>query len=352
MTEPTAAPLDPPVTEPAERQWAEARPPHLPDTVTRVPWMVWPFVVLALVQAYAAWRGWVDQGANAGFLVPTLRIAAADLASVLIGAAFFVRHPDGLRRLPLIAFAVTLFAVQEALLLASGPLSTVFDSLTPADAATPFFVPLAYAYSLLAAAIGIFAVLYLARGLGEARRTMDEGSMRGLTIGLVLVVVTYGVLGTASIIRSDFEVSPLNVLLVGVAIGTSVISLLAWSALIVVSLAGWLGGEEPRLGWLLAALSGAAFLLAQVVIVVAELIIPVVSPRGDTAWLGEALGLLFQLGSIVLLVAFVLGLPSTAETAWTDLDHADDEPGGDDADRRDAVEPSPSPVDVAAGPVV
>ena len=136
MTEPTAAPLEPSGGTVAQEAWDEPRGPHLPDAITRQSWLVWPFLLLIAIEVAVAWRSWLDEGTNIGLLVPIVREGIADVAAVGLGAAFFWRHPDGLRRLPLIAFSVILFAAQEVLRLLGGPLQDVFARLTPADEAT------------------------------------------------------------------------------------------------------------------------------------------------------------------------------------------------------------------------
>ena len=88
--------------------WEEPRPPHLPDAVSGVsPWAI-PFVVLAAIQVLAGWLEWKAQGdlGDPGYGVSiALGIVPAACIS-LLGAALLIRHPDALRRLPMLVFGV------------------------------------------------------------------------------------------------------------------------------------------------------------------------------------------------------------------------------------------------------
>ncbi len=85
--------------------------------------------------------------------------------------------------------------------------------------------------------------------------------MRGLSVVLVLVSLTTAALGL--VVVRGIPLTTLNLLAVGASIALQAIVLLAWSAIIVIALAGWLAAERPTSGWLLAAGAGATAVIGQ-----------------------------------------------------------------------------------------
>lgn len=87
-------------------------------------------------------------------------------------------------------------------------------------------------------------------------------------------------------------------------------STLAWSYLLVVSLAGFIAGEAPRLGWALATMAAVSFVGIRVVIAL-PLGLDATTGAGQAAI--AVLGYASMLGWLALLAAFVVGLPATGD---------------------------------------
>ena len=155
--------------------WEEARPPHLPDALTRLsPWLM-PFLLLAGLEVVAGWLEWSvrwqpqDAATAAWIIVNRL----PGVCAMLLGAALFWRRPDAHRTVPMIVLGVVLLAAAALLRLASVPLADVFGELTPPSEELPVLVPLQVAFDTFVMLVNIFAVLYVARGLAAARRFED-----------------------------------------------------------------------------------------------------------------------------------------------------------------------------------
>jgi hypothetical protein len=144
-------------------EWEEPRGPHLPDTLTRVPLAVWPFVAFAIALAYITvdrnWTGRiVDQPALPSFVLSLIPIVAMPLA----GAALFLRHPHAWSRHRPVALAVILLTAQTVVQVAT-PIA--FDLIAPSDPLAdpslddvyPWF---SWALGLLSSAIGLLGVAY------------------------------------------------------------------------------------------------------------------------------------------------------------------------------------------------
>ena len=88
--------------EPAEESvtaaWEEARGPHLPDRITAIPVMVWPFLALTAVVVYVQSRLYAGVPFDASIVVAAGLGIARSAAMTLIGAALLVRHPDAWAR--------------------------------------------------------------------------------------------------------------------------------------------------------------------------------------------------------------------------------------------------------------
>lgn len=297
--------------------WEEPRPPHLPDTLTRVSRWVVPFVLLAAVQVNAAWLDWAVQGdlrdPNAVELIVVQWLPG--VCASLLGAALFYRHPDAHRRLPMLVVGAVLLNVVALMRLGSDPLNRALADATPASADGFGFVFFwSGIYGAAITVVGIFAALYIARALAGARRVADVVSGRVLGIALIALVAVASVVSLAPYLTlpdaSRAEVlTPVNVLdLILAKIDT-----LAWAYLFVIAFGGWIAGERPRIGWLLVALGAVIDVIFLVVLVVSGLI--------DLSGGGFLLLMLTWLGIarwVFLLAAFALGLPSTEGATVSD----------------------------------
>jgi len=290
----------------------EARGPHLPDAMTRLsPW-VWPFVVAALVQAMLAWQQLTGRGVPPGLEdVYQVKFRIDNVLVSLLGAALFIRHPDARRSLPLLAFGLGLLTLGPLLGEVDGPITQFIDSLAPSGEAFSGLSPAVIAYHLFTSLIAIAAVLYLGVGLADARRRprhRGERSVLALVmfIGIATVAVTLIPFGTGRL-----PVTPYEWVLLGIGFVVSLLHTLAWSYVIAVAFGGWMAGEAPHLAWGIALVASAIGLMIRVIntlfIVVASLSEPIPSD------LLPLVGVAATLSWLLLLVAFALGLPATAD---------------------------------------
>jgi hypothetical protein len=307
MTEPTGHTID-------GTPWEEPRPPHLPARLTSITPLVLPFL---LVAAYQVWALWVEQppqitlSARLDYWIAARHEFAAIAASVL-GAALFFRHPDARSTLPQMASGVFLLLIAQFMDLATpilDPLFVTFDA--PSDLA--YYSALAQAYSLLTSLVSAFGLVYLARGLSAARRHEDVVSVRSLAVPLVVIAVVssaithIGWVGGALGVSTEF-VSSAFVAQFAASWVIGLVGTLAWSYLFVVAIVGWLGHEPPRLGWRLAALGAGLALLARLLAPITALM---------STWpellfrVFDTLAMAALFGWVLLVVALVVGLPST-----------------------------------------
>jgi len=305
MIEPTGQTID-------GTPWEEPRPPHLPDRLASMPWLAWPFLILAAVLAGVAWPRVQDVLAAGGpYAIWSIVTQLDPIATVLLGAALFWRHPDAARELPRIAVGVALLAVGEILRLIAEPLAPILATITPPTEALPLFVPLGSAFAAFATSIGLFGLVYLVRGLDEARRFEDEGSLRRIAIPLVALGLAIGI---GKFVRLG-QVPVDDTLTVGTVVAVSLIlstlDLLAWVYLIVICARGWRSGDAPSRGWLAAMLAGVCVMVAAVLTTAIELLVSTPSEASFMVYL--AFASIGTVGWILLLIAFGLGLPSTME---------------------------------------
>lgn len=318
MSEPTAEPMD------AADAWPEARPPHLPDRLTAVPWMAWPYVAVAVVLLATALPRVQDVFAPGGFSLLHLIFELEPTVVALLGAALFWRHPDALRTLPRVVMGVTLLAASEVLRALAPALADAFATITPAPEALPFFVPLSTAYNAFATVVGLFGLVYLARGLADARRLEDGESSRSITVAVVILALLLGVAQWSTIGDVPADSSMTIGTLVAVSLGLTTLYLLAWGYLTLTVGRGWLAGEVPTRAWLVATLGGVSLFVSTIVLAILEWV--VIAPTNPVFIIAQVASSLRIAASVLLLVAFALGLPSTAEEALDEaLDVALDE---------------------------
>jgi hypothetical protein len=291
--------------------WEEPRPPHLPDRLTSIsPWVL-PFLVVVAFQLWAFWldRPFGTDDRSALEYLLDLRYQFTEVAGSLIGLALFLRHPDARTTLPQIAKGAIVLLLAQVMGLLEPTLDPVFVSLAPPSEDSFYFSPLHEAYSILTSLVAVFGIAFLASGLSDARRYKSTGTVRGLAPVLVIAAIVSTAVSMLELTAAEFEYSPA---MVGTILGTLVARFLlrlALAYLVVVSLAGWLAQEGPRLAWRLAAI-GATLLLLQ------ALIAPFIgwlslSQEGLLAVLRLVQEGVF-VGWVLLVVAFALGLPSTA----------------------------------------
>ena len=321
MIEPTGQTID-------GSPWEEPRPPHLPDRLASMPWLAWPFLILAAVLVGFALPRVQDVLAAGGpYSIWSIVTQLDPIATVLLGAALFWRHPDAARELPRIAVGVALLATGEILRLIAEPLAPILAGITPPTEALPGLVPLGSAFDAFATSIGLFGLVYLIGGLDDARRFQAEGSSRRIAIPLVALGV---VIGIGKFVRLG-EVPVDDTLTVGTVVAVSLIlstlDVLAWAYLIVIGARGWRSGESPSRGWLAATLAGICVLIAAVSTTAIELL--VATPTEATFMVYLAFSSIGTAAWILLLIAFGLGLPSTVEFDEEDVDDLEIDPDAD-----------------------
>ncbi|MEO5885359.1 MAG: hypothetical protein ABIQ58_07600 [Candidatus Limnocylindrales bacterium] len=303
MTEPTGHTMD-------GTPWVEPRGPHLPDRLMAVGWLAWPFVILAGILAGLAWPRIVD--AASGDAVQILAVAIGQLDPVgvaLLGAALFVRHPGAIRTLPHLVVGVTLLAVREVLRVLGVPLDAIFAGITPPSEAFPFFVPFSTAYHTFASVLGVFGLLYLARGLDEARRLEDGRASRPLAVLLASLAVGLGLIQYQRLGDLPADDTGIIGILVVSSITLTTLNLLAWAFLTWTVARGWRAGEAPSGGWLAAVLAGACVFISWATTTALGLL--VTGPSDLAVAAIQIAGAIASVAWLLLLVAFAVGLPST-----------------------------------------
>lgn len=303
----------------------EARGPHAPDVLTRLsPW-VYAFGLVAALQLWTGWREWSSDYVIVD--LPAASVLAHRLISgvvpPLLGAALFARHRDARRTMPLLVFGLALFAFAELLRAFD---RTIFEFLAALSAGgfptgDGSLMPAAVAYGVFTSLLGLFAALYTGAGLASARRQERTAAERPMAIWLASSAIVSVVVALASIPQVvTGQPTPDLVLQLGIGTVLSLFVTLAWAYLVAVTVGGWVAGEAPRRAWLLAAIATsllfAVRLIVGAVLGVGEPWITVVNVAGYAslvAWL-------------LLLAAFVLGLPSPPEPS---AEASDAEPTAD-----------------------
>ena len=306
MTEPTGHTID-------GAPWEEPRSPHLPDRLTSMtPWVL-PFVLVAAYQVWLLWDGQPSEGNLAGRLsywVGALRFQFTTIAPVLFGVALFIRHPDARSRLPQVATGAFALLLQQVMRLLEPTLGPIFVALTPESNDLSFYSPAEQAYGLLTTVVGVFGIAWLASGLSAARRFEDAFRVRPLATLLVAGAVVSSALSFMAVI--GLEVIDPPALIAGRLV-VNLLATLAWSYLFVVALSGWLAREEPSSGWGLAAVgAGLGLPLGLLLGLLAPVMRLVPAPQELLIGAIDLLALGSLIGLVLLVVAFAMGLPSTA----------------------------------------
>jgi hypothetical protein len=294
--------------------WEEPRPPHLPDRLTSTtPWVL-PFLVVA---AYQVWLLWVGQptATDLSHVIDywfNARYEFGGIAASVLGLALFLRHPDANATLPQVASGAFLLLLAQVLTRIEPLLDPLFmTAMPPADNAS-LISPLAQGLSLVTSFLWILGLAFLARGLSAARRYGSSGPVRGLAIALAVAAVVSSALSVIGYTAIEYSPSDGPVLWIAGTVLVNLFGGLASAYLFVVCLNGWLGEELPRVGWGLAAL-GAGLIMVDRMLLPFLGLVPAPEPIMFSIAEGVASGEI--LGWVLLVVAFVIGLPSTTTTA-------------------------------------
>ena len=297
--------------EPVTATWEEARPPHLPDRITAIPVMVWPFLVITAVVVYARSRLFIGVPLDASNVIGSGLAIASVAAMTLLGAALFLRHPDAWSRLRPIALAVSLIAIGEALDVLAPHVDGVLRSIgigAEWDGGELPVLTATYALGRLASVVVILGVASLAIGLRATRRSPD--ATRTLVLFVILSVaalaflaVGYGRAMDDSRGTADQAVAAVN----RISLAIHAVGLVAWVAVASILLVGARRRERPTSGWLVGA-------IATLAIVVGLEPIFALWPTFDVATSGLTMPGWLAVGTtaaggVLLLVAFLLELP-------------------------------------------
>ena len=346
-----------PATTPSELE-LEARGPHLPDTVTRLGFPFWFFLLLAF--ARLVWLVRDSPPGNPtdpGQLISYVASIIPSVAVVLFPAALFLRHPDATVRARTLVFGLLLFVIVEGMRVLSPPLQPIFEQLTPGSEETPFLVPLALVYNAAIGILGSFAVANIGLGLATARRYEDAPGVQVLQMALVMavsVVAVGGVLSVSQLPLDEIPMTPTVVLYLASTVILSVLFATAWAYVAAVTIRGARAGELPEHAWTTMAVGSGLIIAAYAI----RSILFIFRPGPDTQPLLIALNAWLSIGVAAgylgLLLGLFLGLPSLSGDEpddESDSDVVDDEEtdlrlddlvvGEAPTDRRDpAVEPA------------
>lgn len=299
------------MSEPPSRPtpFPTARGPHLPDVLTRQsPW-VYAFLVVALVNS---WRLVVAPtvSIDARLMFALLVSVVPSIVGPLLGAALFSRHRDAWKSMTLLAFGVVLLSFGELLNSFDQIIGGFLDSFTPTDAQPTS--PARTAYAVFTSLLGVFAIVYIGAGLSAARRLPRVAAERPLMAWLVALGVVAAVVSVATVFALGLAPTPMLVVQLALGVGLSLASSVAWAYLAAITIGGSLAGEEPRRSWQLAAL-GVSLLIASTLIVTALSAVDL----GESGLVLTAASVLSIVGWLVLLGAFLAGLPAPPEAAAT-----------------------------------
>jgi hypothetical protein len=305
----------------SQEEWVEPRGPHLPDAITRIPLGVWPFMALAVLATYGRVSLLRPESFESPVNVLWVLVGSVDaLVAPLLGAVLFYRHPRAHRTIPAVAFGAILFAFTTVVDALREP---VINSIAP-----PLFfgslddtmVTLASSgYRVIEALLVVFALTYLAIGLGEARQHEDRTNATSMLVGLAALAVGGPVIGGLLALPwpSEFTLQIVLNLVAGV------LTNLAWLFLGWTAIKGWAASETPNAGWGLAAAAGVGYLAVYATFTVLNLLLWIIGPTESQVPVVYETALLLEVVAaalwVALLIAFWLGLPEEPDRSTPDL---------------------------------
>jgi hypothetical protein len=287
---------------------------RLPDALTRS-WLAWVFVVLALgfVGWYLRFQSLPAEASTANVVLHILQLVPS-VCAILVPATLLARHPDAPARAGTLLAGTILFALVQGLVVLADPLQPVFESITPPSPELLGVVPLKAMYDGLISLVVAFGLGAIALGLTQARRYEDRVPS-WLTGWLVPAATIFGSLVgvvAAELYFGDAPMSPILAIYLAATIILGVVRVVMWAALLAVGARGAAAGEDPQSGWILVTL-GAATVLVSLVLLNLTNVIDL--PSEDIAtWLGYVIAVAYAVGNLLLLLAFVAGLPAMPET--------------------------------------
>ena len=250
--------------------------------------------------------GLADRVAYAIQVVPSVSV-------FLMPAALLIRHRDATWRARTLLIGLFVVAISQALLIVSTPLQPIFAALTPATPELPIIWSSAL-YDDVTSLIFAIGLAYMALGLTQARRY--EGPGRSMTLLFVTVLAVFGtIVGIVSVARIDLGTLAMSAGLafyLASIVVFGVVRIVAWGSLTAAATGGAAAGEDPPAGWRLATLGGGGVLAALVMVNLGGLF-EITDQALDSVY-GYVAIVLYALGLLVLLAAFVVGLPDLGGT--------------------------------------
>jgi hypothetical protein len=306
--------------------WVEQRAPHLPDPVTgaagRVPFAAWVFFAIAAVVLVWELRDIGSRGSIGSPVDVLVQVAGVipSVAACLFGGFLFLRHPQARSTDPLLVFGVSLLAVVELMQIGSSLLRDTFAMLTPPTGEGEIYVPAAIGFSTLTRLFSAFGLVYVARGLVDAREHDDaRGGRRRLIVWALVAVVGLTMVSTLGQIAWYWTNGVIDhadrwaVINLGSILVTTTLTAIAWAYLAATSVAGAAAGERPRGAWRFATAGTWAIVLVTLLGAVwtwaLTFIQPTDQPNDLLLWPYRFLSYTYAAGFLLLLAAFAKGLP-------------------------------------------
>jgi hypothetical protein len=287
------------MSDAAPRSYPDARPPHLPDVLTRQsPWM-YAFAVVTAILVWIAWRQ--VQPAELQFVDYPSFVALVVTTAVfpLIGMIVFVRDRDARRTMPFLVFGLGLLSAVELLDALDTP---IYEALAGPE--QTFDAPTVIAYGVFVSLARLFGIVYLGVGLASTRRLPSSRAERPLAVWLATLAVVGVVAGAVALGPPSTSGGAVDLVgsVIGLALGLG--ATLAWAYVAWVILAGMLAGEAPTRAWQLGALAISILFAFRVI----SGVFVVFGPGAQG--LGFAAIMVSLAAWIVLAVAFALGMPT------------------------------------------
>ena len=305
----------------------EPRVPGGPLAIGGLHPLAWVFILLALVDViwFIVNADTAEMTSPGDFLFYGLQVLPA-VAAILFPAALLARHPDAMRRAPVLLLGTVLFALVQLLLVLATLLAPAFEAASPASAEVPF-VAMAELYNGLTLAVAALGLGFIARGLSLARFYEDRtGAWIDWVVPLAIAFATiFGVVGATRLELGD-PVPAVVPFYIASSVLLGIIRVAAWAYLLTAALRGLMAGEDPRDGWRLVALAAGIVVFALALVNIVGLL------EVPEAWVLDlyqwTVVLAYALGHLLLLVAFTIGTPSLDpedDADFAGYDEANDE---------------------------
>jgi hypothetical protein len=277
--------------------------------------MVWPFVALAVLVAYLQFQRYDGLSSSGSDVLSLAQGVVQVVAMTLLGAALFLRHPDAWSRLRPLAIGVILLAAAEAVHLLGPMVDGVLGSSWFSSDGN-LTLPASYYVGRAGSIVGIMGAASLLIGFREARRVADPAGTRAILVVLLAIGLGVLVIGYArQILLGAFDGDGIDQMTSAVAIAISAASLIAWTAVASELLAGTRVRERPASAWRVGTIGGFGAAISAVPLLT---ILPAMDVESAAFWVVvRTVTLIATAAAVLLLVAFLLGLPAPSEAEAT-----------------------------------